>query len=422
MSSRWLPLDSVLVRYVDDPDLYHHRIVLRGLEGDRAVVVTPDRETFVTSLAVGETYDDLKRMHNGRLPGGPTEEDTYLAKHSEQGVFSREELLQLVHQAEEEGVPRPRRRQLGKLGEDGLRHPAPVPRVASRKPEIAEAPDLVWLVLYSSTGDQSGDQVDPPAEAETIKLGGTDYKLFSKGGAVVLARGVTSEAAPHVSELLKGALVTENHKGDDKDVRVLPVMYDTAEERWRTLAEAMPEIEEVDFDDFPLSGPRTICRDLKQLRRLGFDWVQHHESWIRKSGVRVSDRSVHEHSSICRVLNFMLCYDQLNLGALASAEALNRRRSLIEVAHQGRPEAPSYEGAEEILGIRESSDGSVIDPALTQHAAKRQAARAEVLKQNRLAAEEKRHLRPGPPDKPEKPDKGGKSGGKGGEKNSGNAP
>ena len=75
----------------------------------------------------------------------------------------------------------------------------------------------------------------------------------------------------------------------------------------------------------------------------------------------------------------MLCYDQLNLGALASAEALNRRRSLIEVAHQGRPEAPSYEGAEEFLGLRESTDGSVIDPALTQHAAKRQAAKAEVF-------------------------------------------
>ena len=89
----------------------------------------------------------------------------------------------------------------------------------------------------------------------------------------------------------------------------------------------------------------------------------------------------------------MVSYDQLNLPALASAEALNRRRALIEVAHQGRPEAPSYEAAEEIMGVRESVDGSVIDRALTQHAAKRQAAKAEVLKQTRLAAEERKHLR-----------------------------
>ena len=118
--------------------------------------------------------------------------------------------------------------------------------------------------------------------------------------------------------------------------------------------------------------------------------MQHHEGWVKKSGVRHSDRSVHEHASICRVLNYMMCYDQLNLGGLASAEALNRRRTLIEHAHQGRPDAPSYEGSEEFLGVRESSDGSLIDPALQAHAAKRQATKAEILKQTRLAAEEKR--------------------------------
>ena len=91
----------------------------------------------------------------------------------------------------------------------------------------------------------------------------------------------------------------------------------------------------------------------------------------------------------------MMCYDQLNLPALASAEALNRRRTLIEHAHQGRPEAPSYEGAEDFLGVRESSDGSIIDPALAQHAARRQAAKAEVMKQTRLAAEEKRLVKKG---------------------------
>ena len=44
----------VLVHYVDDPDLYHHRVVRKGLEGNKAQVVTPDRETFVTELAIGE--------------------------------------------------------------------------------------------------------------------------------------------------------------------------------------------------------------------------------------------------------------------------------------------------------------------------------------------------------------------------------
>ena len=108
----------------------------------------------------------------------------------------------------------------------------------------------------------------------------------------------------------------------------------------------------------------------------------------------------------------MVCYDQLNLGALASAESLNRRRALIEMAHHGRPEAPNYEAAVEVLGIREMADGSLVDPALTQHAARRQAAKAEILRQTRPAAEERRHLlRRGDDDKGH--DKGGGKGRKG---------
>ena len=32
-----------------------------------------------------------------------------------------------------------------------------------------------------------------------------------------------------------------------------------------------------------------------------------HESWLKKSGVRSSDRSVYEHASLCRALNYMMC-------------------------------------------------------------------------------------------------------------------
>ncbi|CAE7272241.1 unnamed protein product [Symbiodinium sp. CCMP2592] len=145
---------------------------------------------------------------------------------------------------------------------------------------------------------------------------------------------------------------------EERDLRILPVLFDSAEERWRTLSEAVPLYEEVDFDDFPLQGPRTMHRDVRQLRRMGMDFVQHHESWIKTSGVRATDRSVHEHASICRVLNFMASYDQLNIVSLASAETLNRGRALIEVAHQGRPEAPSYESAEDIMGVRPHSSCS----------------------------------------------------------------
>ena len=133
-------------------------------------------------------------------------------------------------------------------------------------------------------------------------VAGKQFALFSHGEDVVLARKVGAEEVSKLGEALRaGTGATE-----ERDLRVLPVQYDTAEERWRTLAEAIPEYEEIDFDDFPLQGPRTVFRDTRQLRRQGMDFVQHHESWLKKSGVRISDRSVHEHASLCRALNFMV--------------------------------------------------------------------------------------------------------------------
>jgi len=123
---------------------------------------------------------------------------------------------------------------------------------------------------------------------------------------------------------------------------------------------------------------------------MGREILQHHEAWVKKSGVRANDRSVYEHQVICAALSHMVNYDQINVCALASAEYLNRRRTLIEFAHSGSPESPSYEAAEDVMGSAEAADGSVVDPALTRYVAKRQQGKAEVMKQQRMAAEEKR--------------------------------
>ena len=64
--------------------------------------------------------------------------------------------------------------------------------------------------------------------------------------------------------------------------------------------------------DVPCGQAGGGYHDVRQLRRQGLDWLQHHESWLKKSGVRLTDRSVHEHSAICRVLNLMTSYDQLD--------------------------------------------------------------------------------------------------------------
>lgn len=379
---------------------------MKCLKDNECIVVTPDRDIETTVLAAGEVYKEVLRVKGSTLPRGVKEKDTYLPKHSYEGPISADEMRRLVSIAEKQHqVTHARRRQTGKLDQTGGNNPFPASTAAPEEAQEVDG-DSEWICVYRSGPGALGDSLQPPADGTSQVVNGKEFKLFSLQGEEFLVRKVAhSDIARFQSLMAKGI---QEAPEAERDVRVLPVMFDSAEERFRTCAEAVPEYDEVDYEDFPLAGPRTVYHDVKQLRRMGLDYLLHHEAWLKKSGVRTTDRSVHEHSAICRALHYMMTYDQLNLPALAAAEAMNRRRALIEHAHAGRPDAPSYEAAEEFLGVRDSADGSLVDPALTQHAARRQAAKAEVLKQTRLAAEERKNARKGDP----KPEKGGGKGAK----------
>ena len=354
-------------------------------------MVTPDRDVELTKLEVGDTYTEVKVADDKRLPRGVREDDTYLPRHSDKGDLSRDEWMKLIRAQEKKMEARELKR-AEKADPKGKAAAAPRGGRADADlsgPAEDQVDDAkVWLVIYRSGSGDLGVECDPPQDTGEMIVNGKSFKLFSRGGEELLVRGVELAQVEEMKKIFsyKQAVPEEQVK----DVLILPVFFDAAEERYRTLQEAVPEYEEIDFDDYPLQGPRTMFRDLKQLRRTGQDFMMHHEAWVKKSGVRPADRSVYEHSSLCRALQLMMSYDQLNLPALASAEALNRRRALIEHAHSGRPDTPSYEGAEEFMGIKDTADGSLVDPALLQHTAKRQAAKAEIMKQSRLAAEERK--------------------------------
>ena len=115
----------------------------------------------------------------------------------------------------------------------------------------------------------------------------------------------------------------------------------------------------------------------------------HHESWVTKSGVSRADRSIKEHAVLCRALHFFTTFDQLNLPNLAGCETLDLRRQLIERAHDISPNQPSYEGAEEFMGIQESSNGTVVDHRRVAYWAARMQAKAKVLEHARKSREER---------------------------------
>ena len=78
---------------------------------------------------------------------------------------------------------------------------------------------------------------------------------------------------------------------------------------------------------------------------------------------------------------------------LAAVEVLVKRRMLIERAHSGgRSAIPVYEGSDFIMGVRESVDGSVVDPSAVRYTAEKLHMESEILKQQRLSLQERRAL------------------------------
>ena len=232
---------------MDDPDLLHQRVVLLCESGNRVLVVTPDRDVQDTVLEVGKVYSEVQRMEVGRLPRGVHERGTYLAKHSEQGEFSTAELRDLALEAREQGFGVAPSRRLEEKTPPFLVDAAGA-KQAAPEPEVPL--DKILMCVYSSSGKLLGEEVPPPPDAVTVKVAGKTLRIFSLAGDVLLCQYVDAHEVSSMSAFFKKAV----DKDQAVDLRVLPVLYDGAEERWRTLAEAVPEYEEVDFDDFPMSG------------------------------------------------------------------------------------------------------------------------------------------------------------------------
>ena len=178
------------------------------------------------------------------------------------------------------------------------------------------------------------------------------------------------------------------------DVRILPIRYDEAGERWRLLQDSIGVVEQADFEDWPLDNLRSTKRLLTDLRRNNRTFMQSHSDWVEHSGVRDGGRSIHEHRVLSKALELALSYDQLALVNLASMEVLVKRRMLIEHAYQGRAATPSFAVADYFMGYNDVSSGAFVDPELERYAAKKLKERNELDKELRLKKEEAAARRP----------------------------
>ena len=115
----------------------------------------------------------------------------------------------------------------------------------------------------------------------------------------------------------------------------------------------------------------------------------HHREWVRCSGIDARRPHVHEHFVLCCILEFLCCYDQVNVPALLGCEVAIRRIQLLESAYDLAVDKknPDFFHAEDFMGLGERASGAVVSSTAEKETAERLSARALVAKEIRKARE-----------------------------------
>ena len=352
--SKFKQLDHVLVIYVSDPVLVHQRVLLSHVADDVWVVMSPDRDIFTLDLR-GSSLVSVAGYPRPKLPPGYRAANCHLESNTWAGAFTDAELRAAI--ANNEGLRRQKLKQM-------------------MMPDDSKPGSYRAVTDTEKHGLKRGDTLLPtPACPRTGK-----HMLVNFSGDSIVGEWVAD-------------VDFEEWRGvsEDGDVRILPIQYDLVSgERHRSLEESAALLSPATFGDWPIDGPRSMSWFTRNLRKSHLTFLTHHQKWIAQSGIRDGDRVRHEHSSLCRALDLLASYDQLNIANLAGAEAMLKRVQLIEEAYHGRPSAPSFEAAEHYLGIQETTDGSMVDPILRKHASLKIKDEIDVKREQRKYMEELR--------------------------------
>lgn len=151
------------------------------------------------------------------------------------------------------------------------------------------------------------------------------------------------------------------------------------------------ECKEVTFSDWPVAGPRTIPHVLSRVVEHGGSPIAHSQAWRVACKFQPSDKPAQDHELLCRILQTMVVYDQLDVTNLASAELVGRAIQRIEDQHKLKLHAADDSGETSLfLGSAGGSRvGTVISPKLSEWIGAGMQKEAAIAKERRKAREER---------------------------------
>ena len=400
----WTAKRPVLVRYHGYPNLYHGRFLLAAVQTDPQewITVTPDGDTYPEDLSTRsrEVAEVRDRGSQQIIPFGMRGDRIY----DFDQVVTEAQLDLLV--ADATVLARQERTRRG-LPEPVVAADAVVDGGAGG----GEPP--------AADGGALGGAPDAAARGGGARPGGDGGVMVGLGGHVGGApavRGDVSGLAPGSMGGLDalGALVGMDggsgaitpgrprggllHGGAGAgDLRTLPCKYDHNGHRSRDFSEAVQLLEEVQFDDFPIKGPRTVAWCLRFMLSNGGTPRGWHTKWRSEGRLLATDGGVQTHDGACQLLEVMCCYDQLNVGNLACAELVCRQLQLTEERWRERfTSADSADSESNLhLYLGGASRGNLcISPMLQEWIADELRKESAVSKERRKAREERALIKP----------------------------
>ena len=180
------------------------------------------------------------------------------------------------------------------------------------------------------------------------------------------------------------------------DVRTLSVVYDATGERFRDFGESIQHLETVVWPDTPVKGPATVLWVLKFMKTYGGTPTGWHQRWMTATRLQPTDAGVSLHESFSRMLELMICFDQLSVGALASAEFAVRQIQMVEEKWKEKILGAVPESMQEShLFSGTPTRGTIcVCPDLQEYVSKELAKASSILKERRKAREERTLAKP----------------------------
>lgn len=342
--------DEILIKYAGY-DEWHARILLSEISPSLWVVVTPDADIYPEDLgATNRDIEQWRRRIVGRpLPYGIRAGSVYDFDH------------------------RPAAGDLDQL--------------------CAEADIRAAMVRASSPG--LDDRRGPDVEGSRALGADPDRRepdhRRQAGGEV----GGRAEAAGGDREELLAAL-GENRDipaASTDDARTLSIRVGEDGQRHRDFRDSITLCKQVEFNDWPVRGPRSTGWLVRQLAEGGHTPIAHHARFVSFFRLSVSDPIAMQHEAWSKVLQTMVCYDQVDVLNLASAELVCRQLQLIEDRmFQSSDNGASSAAAEEsslYMGTSTAHGAVLVSPDLKGWIAGELAREASVLKERRKAREER---------------------------------